>query len=124
MYKIFFLISTLIRETYLPNPFEQYFQNDLWYLKANTIAELFNLIIGGTIMHYSSFFLASSIYKKGEMSSVIGSICYLISFIFNTRLMMYLCLTLSNLKLEFIVLIYILSDVLLFCLIKKINRII
>ena len=53
MYKIFFLISTIIREFYLPNPFEKYFQNDLWYLNANSIAEIFNLVIGLSLIHIS-----------------------------------------------------------------------
>lgn len=124
MYKIFFLISTIIREFYLPNPFEKYFQNDLWYFKANSIAEIFNLVIGGTILYYSSFFLASSIYKKGEMSSIIGSICYLISFIFNNILMEHLCSLFTNFKLEFIILIYFIIDLIVFLGIIKLKRII
>ena len=67
MYKILFLISTLTREFYLPNPFEKYFQNDLWYLKADSIAEIFNLIIGGTILYYSSFFFYHVFIKKEKL---------------------------------------------------------
>lgn len=124
MYKIFFLISTIIREFYLPNPFEKYFQNDLWYFKVDSIAEMFNLIIGGTILYYSSFFLASSIYRKGEMPSIIGSICYLISFIFNNILMEYLCSLFTNFKLEFIILIYFIIDLIVYLVIIKLKRII
>lgn len=123
MYKILLVISTLTREFYLPNPFEKYFQNDLWYLKADSIAEIFNSIIGGTILYYSSFFWASSIYKKGEMPSIIGSICYLISFIFNTILMEQLCSLLINFKLEFIILIYFIIDLIFYLGIIKLKRI-
>ena len=122
MYKIFFIISSLIREFYIQNPFEQYFNNDLWYLEANTIAELFNIVIGGVILHYSSFFLASSIYTKREMPAIIGSICYLISFIFNTSLMTYLCSMLINIKLEFLILIYFLIDLMIYLGIIKLKR--
>lgn len=123
MYKIFFLISVLIREFYLPNPFEKYFQNDLLYLKAESIAEIFNLIMGGTILYYSSFFLASSIYQKEEMPSIIGSICYLISFILNTILMQHLCSLLINFKLEFILLIYFVIDLIFYLVIINLKRI-
>lgn len=124
MYKIFFLISTIIREFYLPNPFKKYFQNDLWYLNANSIAEIFNLVIGGTILYYSSFFLASSIYKKGEMPYIIGSICYLISFILNNILMEHLCSLFTDFKLEFIILIYFIIDLTVYLGIIKLKRII
>ena len=121
---LFFIISTIIREFYLPNPFEKYFQNDLWYFKAKSIAEIFNLVIGGTILYYSSFFLASSIYKKGEMPPIIGSICYLISFIFNNILMEHLCSLFTNFKLEFIILIYFVIDLIVYLGIIKLKRII
>lgn len=124
MYKVVSLISTIIRGFYIPNPFEYYFKNDLWYIESKTVAEIFNIIVGGAILHYSSFILASSIYKSREMPKTIGSICYLISFILNTILMNYLCLKLEDLKLDLIILIYFFVDLLLYFIIVKAKRII
>lgn len=122
MYKIISILSVIIRGFYIPNPFKDYFKSDLWYINASTIADIFNFLVGGAILHYSSFFLISSIYKSGEMSKAVGSICYLISFIINNYIMSYLCIKLQNINLQLIILIYFCIELILYFIIIKIKN--
>ena len=122
MYKVIASISKIIRQFYLDNPFRGYFKNDYLYFNSEIIADIFNFFVGESLLHFSSFILASSLYEKEQMPSIIGSISYLLSYIFNTIIMTKLCTILDNLKLEFIILIYILIDVIVYAIINKIKR--
>ncbi len=57
MYKTVSILSALIRQFCLPNPYEIYFNSSAY-------ADIFNIIIGGAILHLFSFFLTSSIYEN------------------------------------------------------------
>lgn len=122
MYKVIASISTIIRQFYLDNPFRGYFKNDYLYFNSEIIADIFNFFVGESLLHFSSFILASSLYEKEQMPSIIGSISYLLSYIFNTIIMTKLCIMLDNLNIEFIILIYILIDVIVYAIINKIKR--
>ena len=122
MYKVIASISTIIRQFYLENPFRGYFKNDYLYFNSEIIADIFNFWVGESLLHLSSFILASSLYEKEQMPSIIGSISYLLSYIFNTIIMTKLCIMLDNLNIEFIILIYILIDVIVYAIINKIKR--
>lgn len=98
MYKFVSAISLFIRQFYLPNPYVQYFENEVY-------AELFNLIIGGIVLHVNAYFLTSSVYDKNKHQSWIGSFWYCVNYIFNTFLMNLLCYKYSNLGLLNIIII-------------------
>lgn len=71
MYGIIALISAWIRQLYLPNPFVN--------IIDSSYADLFNTIIGGTILHILAFALTRCIYDKGS-APFIGSILYLFNY--------------------------------------------
>lgn len=115
MYKIFNTLSTFIRQFCLPNPYAMYFETSVY-------ADVFNILIGGVILHLFSFFLTSSIYEKGKHPSCIGSALYCISYIFNTFLIQYLCNNFSILKIQYIILIVFSINVITYILIRKIKE--
>jgi len=98
MYKIFNILSTFIRQFCLQNPYEIYFESSVY-------ADVFNIFVGGAILHLFSFFLTSSVYEKGRHQSWIGSALYCINYIGNTYLIQYLCSNFSNLEIQNIILI-------------------
>ena len=69
MYKIFNALSAFIRQFCLPNPFAIYFETSAY-------ADVFNILVGGAILHLFSFFLTSSVYEKGKHPRWIGSALY------------------------------------------------
>lgn len=72
MYGIVSLLGSILRQIYLPNPFINIFNNQ-------GIADLFNLIIGGTIISFLSYLLTGCIYEKGE-APAIGSFLYTFNY--------------------------------------------
>ena len=80
MYVIVALISALIRQFLLPNPFSNLFANQ-------TYADLFNIFIGGAILHILAFVLTGCIYDKGSAPSV-GSFLYLFNYVVIIGLML------------------------------------
>ena len=79
MYGIIALVSACIRQFYLPNPF------------ANIIdpsyADLFNIIIGGVILHILAFIITGCVYDKGSAPAV-GSFLYLFNYVIIIGLML------------------------------------
>lgn len=104
MYKIVHLISALIRQFLLPNPYIHFFSNEVY-------AELFNMFIGGIILWKLSYWLTGAGYKKGIDDSASGSFGYLISYIYLTLLITVFGGLISNIKMFIItfVIIYIVS---------------
>lgn len=98
MYKIFNTLSAFIRQFWLPNPYEIYFESSAY-------ADVFNIIVGGAILHLFSFFLTSSVYEKGRHQSWIGSALYCINYVGNTYLIQYLCSNLSHLEIQNIIVV-------------------
>ena len=76
MYKVVALISVIIRSQ-LPNPYITWFQHQIY-------ADLFNMIVGGEILHRASRLLSGCAYYKGIDDSTKGSIGYLVSYILLT----------------------------------------
>ena len=72
MYEIIALISAWIRQFYLPNPFIN--------IIDPSYADLFNIIIGGVILHLLARFVTGCIYEKGSFPAL-GSFLYLINYI-------------------------------------------
>ena len=72
MYGIVSILGSILRQLYLPNPFINIFDN-------RSIADLFNLIIGGAIISFLSYFLTGCIYEKGE-APAIGSFLYTFNY--------------------------------------------
>lgn len=75
MYSIISLISALVRQFYLPNPFAT--------ILNPSYADIFNILVGGAILHFLSYGM-TSIYYERESMPVVGSISYLFWYAINT----------------------------------------
>ena len=115
MYKIFNTLSAFIRQFCLSNPYEMYF-------KLEVYAEIFNIFIGGAILHVFSLFLASSIYEKRKHQSWVGCILYCISYIFNTFLLKHLCYSFKMIEIQYIFILGFIINVIIYILIRKIKE--
>ena len=73
MYEIIALISAWIRQFYLPNPFVN--------IIDPSYADIFNIIIGGAILHITSFLLCGCAYNKGIDNPIKGIFFFFISYI-------------------------------------------
>ena len=73
MYHIIHIISAFVRQFALPNPFVNFFSNEL-------DATIFNLVVGGVILHLLAYTMTGVIYKRRTAPSV-GSALYLINYI-------------------------------------------
>lgn len=100
MYNIIHLISALIRQFILPNPYVNIIGNEVY-------ADLFNLIVGGILLHYFSYFLTGCGYTRGINSAVFGSLGYLFSYCYLTLLITLLGYLISNIMIFCIVFIVI-----------------
>ena len=89
MYKFIHLISALIRQFLLPNPYINVIGNE-------TYADLFNIVIGGTIIHIFAFILTGCGYQKGIDDPASGSFGYLISYCYITAIITLLGFLISN----------------------------
>ncbi len=72
MYGIFSILGSIFRQIYLPNPFVNMFS-------TQGIADLFNLVAGGAIIGFLSYFLTGCIYERGEAPSI-GSFLYTFNY--------------------------------------------
>lgn len=113
MYKIIYILSALIRQFLLPNPYINFFTEGLY-------ADLFNILIGGTILHILSFILTGVGYTKGVDSPASGSLGYLISYIYLTILITVLGFFINSIKIFIIV--FIIIYVLTMLIVSKIFR--
>lgn len=104
MYKLVYIMNAIIRQFVLPNPYIILIGNELY-------ADLFNVFIGGTILHYCAFFLTGTWYIKGVGEEAKGSIGYFLNYCYLTALITALGLISNNAKLFIIlfVLIYLAS---------------
>ena len=89
MYKLVSIISVLIRQFLLPNPYINLFKQEVY-------ADLFNIIIGGIILHKLSFLLTGMAYTRGVNEPEEGSIGYLFSYIILTLLITFLGKIIGN----------------------------
>lgn len=115
MYKIVSIISLFVRQFYLPNPYVGYFDIEVY-------ADIFNILVGGTILHIYAYFLTSSIYDKYEYPSWVGSFLYCINYILNTFIMNVLCYKYTNLSLFDIILAVFVVNVTIWCISKFIKN--
>lgn len=76
MYSIISLISAWIRQFYLPNPFTTILTN-------SSYANIFNILIGGIILHVISYLMTGIYYKRGNLPSF-GSLSYSFWYVINT----------------------------------------
>ncbi len=107
MYRLIHLISAFVRQFLLPNPFVNIIGNEAY-------ADLFNIIVGGTIIHIFAFILTGCGYQRGVDDPASGSIGYLISYCYITAIITLLGFLISNFVIFVIVylVIYIASCVL------------
>lgn len=88
MYKFVSIVSALIRY-FLPNPYISLFKEEVY-------ADLFNIIIGGIILHKLSFWLTGMSYTRGVNEPAEGSIGYFFSYVVLTLLITFLGKIISN----------------------------
>lgn len=114
MYTLINLISVLIRQFLLPNPYISIIGNEVY-------ANLFNIIIGGVIIHFCAYNLTGFGYIKGINQPASGSLGYLISYCYITFLITILSYFVSNITIFIIafISIYIVSCVLVRILFNK-----
>lgn len=107
MYKFIYLISALIRQFVLPNPYINIIGSEVY-------ADLFNIFIGSTILHFCAYILIGYGYIKGADDPASGSFGYLISYCYVTALITTLGYLISNITVFIIMLIvlYIVSCIL------------
>ena len=89
MYRLVHLISAYVRQFLLPNPYVNIIGNEAY-------ADLFNIIIGGSIIHIFAFILTGFGYQRGVDDSALGSIGYLISYCYITAIITLLGFLISN----------------------------
>lgn len=111
MYNIIHLISALIRQFVLPNPYINIIGNE-------TYADLFNIFIGGTILHFLVFFLTGCGYTRGVNDPASGSAGYLISYCYLTGLITLLGYLISNVT--FFIIIFIVLYVISCIVVNKV----
>ncbi len=104
MYKFVSILSAFIRQFLLLNPYVNIIGNEIY-------ADLFNIIIGGTILHYLSYILTGFGYIKRIDDASSGSIGYLISYCYITALITALGYFIINVKVFIIIfmVLYIIS---------------
>lgn len=98
MYKFIHLISVLIRQFVLPNPYINIIGSEVY-------ADLFNIFIGGTILHFCAYILTGYGYTKGVDDLASGSLGYLISYCYVTALITTLGYFISNIAVFIIIFI-------------------
>lgn len=72
MYRIISILGGILRQIYLPNPFVNVFT-------SQGIADLFNLVVGSSIIGFLSYFLTGCIYERKE-APAIGSFLYTFNY--------------------------------------------
>lgn len=90
MYYIVAFISILVRQAYLPNPYEAFFEPG--------IATLFNVVIGSVILHLLSFTITGIYYSRGD-APAFGSASYLFWYCINTAIITFIGTNISNMYL-------------------------
>lgn len=115
MYKLVSSISAILRTFIFPNPFtpifELYLAGTVLSSLASILAELFNLVIGGTILCATCYHLVGIIYKRGE-APALGSILYAVFILINSKLLVWVSqwgnqLDLKSLVIRFIIVLVI-----------------
>ena len=99
MYKFIHLISAIIRQFVLPNPYINIIGSEVY-------ADLFNIFIGGTILHFCAYILTGCGYTKGVNDPASGSFGYLISYCYVTALITILGYFISNITVFIIIFIF------------------
>ena len=104
MFKIMHVISALVRQFLLPNPYASWFEMEIY-------ADLFNIVIGGFILHMLTYSLTGVAYTKGIDSPTAGSAGYLISYCYLTLIIILVGKLIVNVKMAIIifVVIYVIS---------------
>ena len=104
MFKIMHAISALVRQFLLPNPYASWFETEIY-------ADLFNIVIGGVILHMLAYSLTGVAYTKGVDSPTAGSVGYLISYCYLTLIIILVGKLIVNIKMAIIIftVIYVIS---------------
>lgn len=100
MYGIMALISYVVRQFYLPNPYITYFASGY-----EGFADIFNIIVGGAILHFFAYTITGIYYTKGT-NAFIGSISYLFWYIICGAIISFIGLYIKSIKAAIILFIF------------------
>lgn len=81
MYHIIHVISALIRQLFLPNPFSALFSNQMY-------ADIFNILIGGLILHVLAYIMTGTGYEKNSAPGL-GSFLYMVNYCLITGMIVF-----------------------------------
>ena len=95
MYHIIHVISAFIRQFYLPNPFSNLFSNQVY-------TDLFNILIGGFILHIMAYFMTGMVYEKNSAPGV-GSFLYLFNYCLITGIILLITWLVKELWISIII---------------------
>ena len=82
MYLKIAVLSAVVRQFFLPNPYVPFFSNEAYAL-------IFNMFIGSLILHLLSFSLTGIYYNRGDFPSF-GSLSYLFWYCVNTFIIIWI----------------------------------
>ena len=88
MYHVIHIISALIRQFLLPNPFSSFFSNQAY-------ADLFNIVIGGAILHIMSYVMTGMVYEK-NLAPGLGCFLYLFNYCLITAIILLITWLIHN----------------------------
>ena len=106
MYKMVNIFGAIIR-FFLPNPF-------INIIGDKNVANIFNIIIGGFILYKLSYWLTGFGYTKRVDDPSVGSIGYLLSYIYLTAIITLLGIFIKDIQIMLIIfgLVYVISAIL------------
>lgn len=109
MYSIFSVLSFLIRQFVLPNPFESFAGQEITLWGAKIIIEPITANwISGIILFPISYFVAGLFYKREMKMPTLGSFLYFAFYCFHTLIVYVFCkLSFSIIPCAIILLVYI-----------------
>lgn len=111
MYNIIHVISALVRQFLLPNPFSNLFPNQVY-------ADIFNIFIGGLVLHVLAYVMTGTVYEK-KSAPGFGSLLYMINYCLITGLIVLVTWLIHNFWISIIV--FIILYILILVLLSKIS---
>ncbi len=127
MYSLVAFISSILRTFYFPNPFTKYFEiglanNAILSSSASSLADLFNLVLGGFILCKICYPLVGIVYDSGD-APAIGSLMYLGAVLLNSKILIWISNLVDKPKIFLVVFIgVIIIECIILCIIRYIKE--
>lgn len=127
MYRLVAFISSILRTFYFPNPFTKYFKiifanNEILSSSVSSLADLFNLVLGGFILCKICYPLVGMVYDSGN-APAIGSLMYLGAVLLNSKILIWISNLVDKPKIFLVVFIgAIIIECIIVCIIRYIKE--